>query len=506
LLFCPTLLSAQTTWYVPDDFPTIQGALASGSVVDTDTIIVRPGTYVENINFLGKAVTLKSELGPEVTIIDGKKAGSVATCRTGEGADTVLQGFTLFNGSGTPTHAGLFGGGMYNLLSTPTVFNCHFIGNTLVLNSSGGGMYNDSASPIVMDCKLSQNYAGVGGGMYNSFSSNPIVDDCIISSNASAINGGGMVNESSSPLLFRCIFSGNSAGAEGGGMSNRFSSNPTVKSCLFSHNDADEGGAMFNYLSNPVVTQSTFVGNSAVDIGGAMYNWDVSDAEVKNCTFIENTAGSSGGAMYNRSNGDPEVANSILWNDTPDEIFNDASFPIVTFSCVEGGYTGDGNIDSDPLFADSSINDLHLRYPSPCRNTGDNAAVIDLEDFEGDPRIAYGTVDMGADEFHPHLYYTGNAAPGGAIEGKFVGLPGAFPVDLILSTGSIEPPMPTMWGLFHLQPPWFLIELLPIPSGGILVLPSTIPADPPAPYDIFMQALIGLDPDSLSNLSVLEVR
>jgi hypothetical protein len=129
LLFCPTLLSAQTTWYVPDDFPTIQGALASGSVVDTDTIIVRPGTYVENINFLGKAVTLKSELGPEVTIIDGKKAGSVATCRTGEGADTVLQGFTLFNGSGTPTHAGLFGGGMYNLLSTPTVFNCHFIGN-----------------------------------------------------------------------------------------------------------------------------------------------------------------------------------------------------------------------------------------------------------------------------------------------------------------------------------------------------------------------------------------
>jgi hypothetical protein len=64
----------------------------------------------------------------------------------------------------------------------------------------------------------------------------------------------------------------------------------------------------------------------------------------------------------------------------------------------------------------------------------------------------------------------------------------------------------TVWGEFHLQAPWFLIPLVPIPANGVLVLPATIPGTPPAPYDLPMQALIGLDPDSLTNLYVLEVR
>ena len=56
------------TIYVPDDYPTIQGAI--NAAVDFDTIIVRPGTYVENIDFAGKAITVKSEDGPDVTVID----------------------------------------------------------------------------------------------------------------------------------------------------------------------------------------------------------------------------------------------------------------------------------------------------------------------------------------------------------------------------------------------------------------------------------------------------
>lgn len=56
------ICSAQTTWYVPDDYSTIQGAISDVSVVDGDSVIVRPGTYVENIDFLGKAITLMSEL------------------------------------------------------------------------------------------------------------------------------------------------------------------------------------------------------------------------------------------------------------------------------------------------------------------------------------------------------------------------------------------------------------------------------------------------------------
>jgi hypothetical protein len=148
-----------------------------------------------------------------------------------------------------------------------------------------------------------------------------------------------------------------------------------------------------------------------------------------------------------------------------------------------------------------------LTYGSPCRDTGDNGEVTEIHDFEGDPRIAWGgTVDMGADEFYTHLHCTGDFAPSGSMVGKLVGLPGTTPVGLFLGSCVLDPPLPTIWGNYHLQAPWLLIPLIPIPGNGILALPATIPATPPAPYDLPMQALIGLDPDSLSNLYVLEVR
>ena len=73
LFFLPlTGTALAATYYVPDHFSAIQDAIASPAVVDGDTIIVRAGTYVENINFFGKAITVQSESGPEKTVIDGK--------------------------------------------------------------------------------------------------------------------------------------------------------------------------------------------------------------------------------------------------------------------------------------------------------------------------------------------------------------------------------------------------------------------------------------------------
>ena len=78
LVSIPSISFSQTTWYVPDDFPGgIQAAISDSSVVNGDTIIVRPGTYVENIDFLGKAITVISELGSGVTTIDGNQSGNV---------------------------------------------------------------------------------------------------------------------------------------------------------------------------------------------------------------------------------------------------------------------------------------------------------------------------------------------------------------------------------------------------------------------------------------------
>ena len=83
---------------VPQDFSTIQGAI--DAAVNGDTVRVAPGTYIENIDFLGKAITVASETGPDVTIIDGSSsvAGSVVSFTSGEGPTSVLNGFTVQNG------------------------------------------------------------------------------------------------------------------------------------------------------------------------------------------------------------------------------------------------------------------------------------------------------------------------------------------------------------------------------------------------------------------------
>jgi hypothetical protein len=79
-------------------------------------------------------------------------------------------------------------------------------------------------------------------------------------------------------------------------------------------------------------------------------------------------------------------------------------------------------------------------------------------------------------------------------------------VGLFFGSGVLSTPMNTQWGDFHLQGPLLLIPLVPMPASGVLALPATLPVSPPAPYDLPMQALIGLDPDSLTNVFVLNVR
>jgi len=99
-----TSLAFSEIIYVPDDFQTIQGAIDNS--VNGDSVLVRSGIYVENINFLGKAITVKSEGGPAVTIIDGGNAvypdsGNVVLFLNGEGFDSVLEGFTITRGTGS---------------------------------------------------------------------------------------------------------------------------------------------------------------------------------------------------------------------------------------------------------------------------------------------------------------------------------------------------------------------------------------------------------------------
>jgi parallel beta-helix repeat protein len=294
----------------PADFNAIQAAIDDPCTTDGDEIEVAPGTYNEAINFNGKAVSLYSSSGPEVTTIDGTGYIHVVQCGSGEDANTVLEGFTITGG-----HSNMyFGGGMYNgYFSSPTVTNCTFSGNAAY---KGGGMYNDdSSSPTVTNCTFSGNSSNYkyGGGMYN-FGSDPTVANCTFSGN-SAYQGGGMYNDRNSPILTNCTFSGNSASGDGGGMYN-YRSSPILTNCIISYNLA--------YGDPPPPPPPLPLPDS-----------------------LSSSYDGTGGGMYN-ADSTPILTNCILWGNKALEGTQIHGGSSVTYSDVQGGWPGTGNINADP--------------------------------------------------------------------------------------------------------------------------------------------------------------
>jgi hypothetical protein len=149
------------------DFYGLQDAINAS--VNGDEVVADPQIYFETIDFIDKAITLRSVSGdPADTIIDGGAAGSVVTCASGETPATVLDGFTITNGLAT------YGGGMYNQDSSPTVTNGIFSGNTATY---GGGMYNENSVQTATNCRFLGNTAtNSGGGMYNKNSINTVAN------------------------------------------------------------------------------------------------------------------------------------------------------------------------------------------------------------------------------------------------------------------------------------------------------------------------------------------
>ena len=295
------------------------------------------------------------------------------------------------------------GGGMLNTWESPAeLINCTFEGNSA--NENGGGVFNYASSPTLADCTFEGNSTdNKGGGVYN-YSASPMLTNCAFLGNSAQL-GGGMYNDTnSSPLLTDCALSGNST-VTGGGVFNYTNTAPVFVNCIFRDNSAtSNGGGMYNWEALPVLTNCTFSGNSAGSMGGGMQNWYATPA-LTNCTFWGNQAGSGGGAMWN-THCSPTLTNCILWNDTSPEIYDYGDPSFVTYSDVQGGYAGTGNINAPPLFVDPENGDFHLAPNSPCIDAGDNAAShLPAYDFEGDARILDGDgddvaiVDMGADEY-----------------------------------------------------------------------------------------------------------
>ena len=333
----------RNTIAVPGESATIQAGIDAAR--DGDVVLVAPGTYHEDIRFYGKAITVASTNGADMTTIVGSGQTSVVKFTDSEGPRSVLDGFTITNGRD-------WGGGIRCLQASPTIVN-----NRIENNDSGTE----------------------GGGIYCSFSSAKIVGNRIMN-NTAYDPGGGIYCSESHPTIERNLITGNSVDSQGGGGVGLSESLP------------------FSFDNNIIC------GNSAHGDGGGVST--TQDLTLSNCTICDNATSATGGGIWAYNDVILTVTNSILWGNTGlgggDQIYCDGTV-VVTFSDVQDGWTGTGNIDAPPLFSDPASDDYHLLSISPCIDSGHNGAPgIPLVDFDGDQRIfgrGIPTVDMGADEF-----------------------------------------------------------------------------------------------------------
>ncbi len=345
-----------------------------------------------------------------------------------------IDGGGMYNDSGSPTirnliftdcYADHYGGAMYNTASSPIIHFVVFLGN--YSDTDGGGMYNYRFSnPTLRQVTFTDNSAyRNGGGMYN-YNSSPVLDVVHFRENSCTVatpaQGGGMYNgEDSNPQLSDVIFKGNDA-EHGGGMCNNGNSDPYLKRVSFLENIAWRGGGMYSDTSDPTLVNVLFWANQAAGynaFGGGMYNRD-NLPNLINVTFSANLADDGSGGGMSNLNSSPQITNVILWGNNAvtagDEINNVSSTPVIANSIIENsggsgaawnaalGTDGGGNIDSDPMFKNTAIGDLHIYSTSPAVEAGDNTALpggtsIDLDHY---PRIYGVFVDIGAYEVQGH--------------------------------------------------------------------------------------------------------
>jgi hypothetical protein len=390
---------AGTIIHVPADQPTIQAGINAAN--NGDTVLVAPGTYNENVNFNGKAITVTSSAGTKTTVIDGGRRGTVVVFNSGETITSVLSGFTVQNGFG---NAGCCneGGGIAVLGSSPTITSNIITNNQACY--AGNGIAVGGGSPVIQNNVITKNFdAGCGsiggGGISIGGSSTAQVLGNTISGNLTSTYGGGIALWSANAVLVQNnVVSGNIAGSNGGGISmfNDTSSVVIVQN-LIKGNRAPIGNGV--YWSNP---PSTFVSNTITDsplsAGGSMVWADGFGYPVK---IVNNIIVATGGAVN---------AFTCKYADFPSQAFtfNDA------FSTKGAAYSGmctdqtgkNGNISANPQFVGRS--NFHLKGGSLAIDAGDNSAPdLPTKDFAGNPRIINGNggsnaiVDMGAYEFVP---------------------------------------------------------------------------------------------------------
>ena len=404
LTLASAALTEAATIRVPQDATTIQQGInvaASG-----DTVLVAPGTYFENINFVGKAITVQSEQGPQVTIIDGHNTfGPIVTFQSGETQVSRLSGFRLQNGRAS------FGAGIFIQSASPTVD-----GNIITHNEAdaGAGVLMTASAAVIQNNQIIENRANSstdgGGGML------------IHNTTAARISGNSILNNSVAATGF------------GGGIYLLGTGNLTsLINNTISGNTAWAGGGIFidGAITGADIVQNLIVNNSA-SAGGGGIAWSLSGSRLINNTIAENDSIGSGISVFFA----PVLTNALIANNIiiakqnqiALDCFNPINSPIFEFNNVysSGGFSYGpgcgvqdpikGSISLDPQFVNPTVGNYRLSLGSPSIDTGTNDIHgLPIADIDANPRIVDGDgaggpiIDMGAFEFGDSMPPTINA-------------------------------------------------------------------------------------------------
>ncbi len=257
--------------------------------------------------------------------------------------------------------------------------------NLTVLDGSSGGsaVVDASADTTARLDGFTITSADTTHGLYAQAGS-PTIAGCLIVENAAAASGAGAYFASGAPLFIDCEFADNVTGNRGGGMY-LAQGQATFANCRFRDNDSFAGGGCGTNTGAATFINCIWHDNHG-RFGGAAYTFSGA-LSFTNCTVTYNQSQTSGGGLYAFS-GSLDVANSIIYGNTASNDPQIHGTATVSYSCIEGGFTGAGNIAAEPRFENIGGRDLRVIPPSACIDAGNNVLVpADVLDLDGDGDI-----------------------------------------------------------------------------------------------------------------------
>ena len=351
-----------------DAFASYSGATGLPQI--TSVIRLRNGSIVRNgaaPQFRILAMNATADLTLEQMNLQGGRLGSLE------------DGGAILNNSGTLT------------LQNTFVSNCQA--------GFSGAIYHENAALRIVNSVVSANTTDSLGVITNAGGSVTILDSTFAgNTQTTASSSAGVIyNASGTVTIAGSVFANNSTAGPAGAIQN-FGGTVHIANSAFTGNSATSfAGALFNNNGTVTVANSRITGNSAGNRGGGLYAQGGSLA-VSNSTVAGNNAPTDGGITI--ASGTSTLVNSILWGNSSAGTLTGTA---VSYSIVQGGVAGNGNLDVDPLFvapappasAPTSSGDYRLRSYSPAADAGNNAAVpIDTLDVNGNANTSEEAPDL----------------------------------------------------------------------------------------------------------------